>query len=316
MRVIVTGASGFLGKHVIDSMMAHDVDVEVVGVTRKRGLQTKGPARLVTADLRDESVVRTVLGGQDCDVCVHLAGVMPPQATDEVFRTNVLATANLLRYVRLRKVVLISSAAVYGPAGMSGLVTEEMPPAPVSSYGLSCLARECVASMYCKEKRVELIILRLFNLVGPGQGDHMMAPNFARQIALIEASQQEPRLHTRRLDTWRDYVDVRDAAVAISAVVFKEGALPHITNIGSGVLYSGQQVLDELLALTDRPIEVISIREPAWENDVPRMGNGSNLAASSLGWTPARQLIDSLADVLEDWRERIVVSPGPIRTDA
>ena len=169
--------------------------------------------------------------------------------------------------------------------------------------------------MYCKEKRVELIILRLFNLIGPGQGDHMMAPNFARQIALIEASQQEPRLHTRRLDTWRDYVDVRDAAVAISAVVFKAGALPPITNIGSGVLHSGQQVLDELLSLTDRPIEVISICEPAWENDVPRMGNGSNLAAFSLGWVPARQLIDSLTDVLEGWRERIVGSPGPIRTD-
>ena len=159
--------------------------------------------------------------------------------------------------------------------------------------------------MFCEAGGIELVILRLFNLIGPAQSEHMMVPAFARQIALIETGRQEPCLRTGPLDTWRDYVDVRDAASAVAKATFAEDALPSIVNIGSGALWSGQQVLDALLSLTDLPIEVVSTSAPERVSDVPRLGNGSTLANTLLGWTPTRELCASLSDVLADRRERM-----------
>ena len=305
MRVIVTGASGFLGRHVLSALSAHEPEARLIGITRERRLEASGVSLALTADLADETEARAALANLGCDVCVHAAGAVPPQPVGAMFRANVAATANLLGNLRTRRFILISSAAVYGPAGSPGLVTEQAPTAPVSPYGQSCLARESVARRFCEARGIDLLILRLFNLIGPGQSEHMMVPAFARQIALIETGRQEPCLRTGRLDTWRDYVDVRDAASAVAKATIADDGLPSIVNIGSGALWSGRQVLDALLSLTGGPIDVVSTSAPERVSDVPRLGNGSRLADTALGWTPTRELSASLADVLADWRQRV-----------
>lgn len=305
MKVLLTGAHGFLGTHVISSLVSHPAGTQIIGISRQQHSRGSELALSFSVDLREEPAIRALLEKYEFDTCVHLAGVMPPRPVDDMFQTNILGTANLLRYVRTRRVILISSAAVYGQADNSGLVTEEAPVAPVNPYGHGCVARECVARMFCTERRIELLLLRLFNLVGPGQSDHMMVPAFARQIALIESGQQEPILRVGCLDTRRDYVDVRDVATAISNAVLKH-PLPPIVNIGSGILHSGRQVLEKLLLLTDRSLQVISCFDPERRGDVPCLGNGSNLARSSLDWAPTRQLESSLADILANWRKRMM----------
>lgn len=308
MRILITGASGFLGRHVTEALNRLGQDVELIALSRQRNLDLAGVTATLRADVSNAEEVALSLKGTRVDACVHVAGAMPPASSSTLHQGNVAGTANLIEALEANRqpcrFVLLSSCAVYGHAGSAGDVDEATPLAPLTAYGESCVAREMVARLLAPGRGLELVTVRLFNLVGPGQPDTMMVPAVARQIARIEKSLQPPTLSVGRLDTLRDYVDVRDAATAVASITLAARPAAPILNLGSGVVSSGAEVLDVLVGLSEVPLAIDARQDARRSTDIPRIRNRSELARTRLPWTPRYTLRDSLTETLADWRTR------------
>ena len=162
-------------------------------------------------------------------------------------------------------------------------------------------------------QRLRVVRLRPFNHTGPGQSADLVIPAFARQVARIAAGLQPPVLEVGNLDTWRDFLDVRDVCAAYVACIDRRATLPpgSILNIGSGRPRRIGDVLAELMTLARVTAEVRVETSRTRGNDVRRTVADAGRARALLGWAPAVPLARTLADVLDDWRQRIGAEAGP-----
>lgn len=302
MRVLVTGASGFLGRHACLALSRRGADLVTLDLP---GRPAPGPARHIEFDPAGREGAQRLAAEGPFDCTVHLAGATSGGDGD-LHRANVLSVeAVLARLGRSAgRMVLAGSSAVYGRVEPSRFpVSEGEPPVPVSPYGLSMLRREEAARRLCGRLEMPLCTLRLFNLAGPGQEPVMLVPSAARQLAMIEAGMQPPVLRLGSLCARRDYVDVRDAAEAFAAAVL-DSEVSGALNISSGVSTGGAEVIAMLAGFFDCLPEIDAAEEgrPAGVEDLP--GNPA-AAFAALGWTASIPLGKTLADTALDWKERI-----------
>ena len=296
-RVLVTGAGGFVGRHVMD-------------VARAAGLEVVA----AEGDLRDADRARSAVAEAQPSGVVHLAAVRgagagPGAAHTGALAANAAMSANVLGAVAELApdavVLLPGSAAQYGHGALEALA-ESAPLAPVSAYGAAKSAIE-LAALQSSPSRV--VCARTFNLIGPGQPPGAPVASWARQLAEAEAQPGAPRtLRTGRLDVVRDLLDVRDAADAYLALLAAGVEGPVNVCSGHGVLLS--DVLDLLLASTSTEVE--HARDPGLEriHDPPHVvGDLSRLQALT-GWAPRRTLERSVVDVLDAWREQVRSAAG------
>ncbi len=305
----MTGAGGFLGRHVLRSLASSLTDITVHGLDLPHVVQPgNDPDCVHHCDLSDLSAVRNVMAKIHPETVIHLAGLIQSNDSEALHRANVTATKNLLAFLPNPPghLIQISSSAVYGVPEVLP-VAETHPLAPVSPYGESMVDRENVVRIWARDTNIRLTLLRLFNISGPGQAPGMMVPAFARQIALIEAGMQEPHMTVGRLDTYREIMDVRDVANAVAASVglLATTQREQILNVCTGESRQGQEILDLLLGLATTHIEVEQIMQEGRSTDVMDIRGDSTNIGSSLDWSPQFSLETTLRDVLDDWRQRI-----------
>ncbi len=246
MNLLITGAAGFLGRAVV---RAADQSFSITTLDA-----VPLPGRHILCDIGDGEALRKALSGRSFHTVIHLAGLARGN-DDELERVNVLGTRNLVSATQGAFLVNTSSCAVYGlPAAADGTVDEDQPPAPLTPYGKSMLARELEVSRG--------VSMRLFNITGPGQGPGMLVPDLAERLARIALGLSAGPLTTGPLNTMRDYLDVRDAARAILAAAGAR-SLPPALNLGSGTARSGYQVLQVLQEAMDVFPEVLADDRPA-----------------------------------------------------
>jgi GDP-4-dehydro-6-deoxy-D-mannose reductase len=228
---------------------------------------------------------------------------------DVLYIVNVLGTEHVLKAVcqaDLDPVIVIpGSSAVYGLVRPDDLpIRESQPFRPSNPYAVSKIAQEMLAYTYYARYGLKVIRTRAFNLVGPGQPSSLVGSAFAQQIARIEAGYAEPVLRVGNLAAQRDFVDVRDA-VGAYWLAAQRGQPGDVYNICSGLGVSIRTCLDELLMLTEEPIEVVQDPTRVRPSDIPvSVGDGS-LLRKQTGWRPMIPLERSLADLLEEWRGRV-----------
>ena len=306
--VLVTGASGFAGGHLVEHLASTG---QVVGWTRSTPPpELRDLARWEQVDLLDRDRVRRAIADLRPTHIYHCAGV-PHVAeswrdTARSLEGNVLATEHLfdaLRRAGVRSRVLVpGSSMVYAPS--SEPITEDDPIAPASPYALSKLAQEELARRARKEDGLEIVITRSFNHTGPRQTAAFAAPSMARQIAMIEAGALAPVIKVGNLDAERDLTDVRDVVRAYAALM-TSAASDDVYNVASGVARTIRSVLDALIARAKVPVRVESEPARMRPNDVPFMaGNPSRLTAAT-GWRPLITFERMLDDLLDYWRTRI-----------
>ncbi|MGC8857110.1 MAG: SDR family NAD(P)-dependent oxidoreductase, partial [Anaerolineae bacterium] len=194
MKALVTGGAGFIGSHIVQALLARGAEVRVLdnfSTGRQENLQgLRGRLEVREGDVRDAARVAEVVQG--VEVIFHQAAfVSVPQSLQEpqtCFEINVSGTATLLeaaRRARVRRVVIASSAAVYGESRALPL-SEETPPAPLSPYAVSKRVDEMYAALYTQALGLEVVALRYFNVYGPRQRpDSMYAaavPIFIRRL--------------------------------------------------------------------------------------------------------------------------------------
>jgi GDP-4-dehydro-6-deoxy-D-mannose reductase len=305
--VLVTGAGGFLGRHVVRALRRELTGASIHGLDLPGVRQPEDALDAAHAcDLGDAEAAGRALAAVRAEVVVHLAGLIQSRDRDALHRANVTGTENLLAALSTApaRVVLIGSSAVYGAPDRLPVV-EASPLRPATSYGETMLLREEAARRRAARDGTALAILRLFNLCGPGQAPSMMLPAWARQLARIEAGRQEPTLTVGRLDTRRELIDVRDVAVAVAAAATcPDAGLAGVLNVCTGVSIRGAEVLERLLDLATVRPRVEQVAQEGRAADVPDLRGDPAAIRRALGWSPRLALETTLRDVLDDWRAR------------
>ncbi len=318
MKVLITGLTGFVGPYVAAEVARRDPAAEIFGlVLVPADLETAGylPASVqsLAGNVTDAESLRAAMRAVQPDVVFHLAAASSVATSwsqpGEAFEVNAVGTLNLLEAIRDfapgAMTVIASSAEVYGGAvDDDHPLAETAPYRPASPYAASKAAQDLLSGSFGKAYGLRVIRLRLFNQTGPRRPPHFVASSFARQISLIEAGHQPAEIKVGNLDARRDFVDVRDAARAYWLVAEK-GVAGAAYNICSGRSVEMSYLLDQLLSLAGLSVDVVPDPDRMRPADIPLLVGDPTLFNATTGWVAKIPLEQSLADLLEWWRNRI-----------
>lgn len=298
MKALITGAAGFVGHHLTAALEA--AGDTVVGVDRGNG-----------PDLLDPDGWRDLLAAERPDAVYHLGGfsdVGGSWATPvETFRVNADGTLNVLQAciaAGVQRVLAVSSADVYGKVSLSELpLSEDAPLRPVSPYAASKIAADYLGLQAWIGYGLEVLRVRAFNHLGPGQSNRFVAPALAERIALNELDGGEV-VPVGNLTPRRDFTDVRDVVRAYRLLV-EHGEPGEAYNVCSGVDIAISELADRLVSMAHREMRLEGDQSLQRPVDVPVLRGDYTKLNKATGWEPEISLDQTLADLLDEWRARV-----------
>jgi GDP-4-dehydro-6-deoxy-D-mannose reductase len=313
VRILVTGAAGFVGQHLLTYLAAQSPQPELHGVVLNPADRSLVSAHYHTLDLRDADAISALIAALHPEHIYHLAAqANVGRSHDHVWdtlETNIHLQVNLLEAVRRApkspRVVVVSSGEIYGNATEADRALDESAPfRPTSPYSVSKIAQDMLGLQYFITHQLPIMRARPFNHLGPGQGLGFVAPDFAMQIARIEAGQQESVIRVGNLQAERDFTDVRDIVRAYH-LIMSRGTPGDAYNIAAGKTCTIDYVLKTLLGFSSVPIEVRIDTALLRPGNAHRSCGDSSLLTRVTGWQPLIPLEQTLHDLLDDCRQRI-----------
>ena len=314
MRVLITGATGFVGSYLLEHYSRYD---EIHATRRHRSdrmnvshIEAKGEVEWHTMDLTDAHSVSKVIKFVKPDIIHHLAAQsFVPASWDypaETFKINVLGTINLFEAVREYSpeavIHIASSSEVYGiPDRLP--ITEGLIPNPVSPYGVSKLAMDRLGYQYHKSYGLRVVITRAFNHTGPRRGEQFVCSSFAKQVAQIEKA-GGGNIAVGNLTATRDFTDVRDICRAYVLAVRKcDYGTPY--NICSEQEISIGDVLKKLIKHSKVEIGVVQDPKRLRPSDLHTLQGDCRRFRKRTNWKREYDLDVTLRQLLEYWRARV-----------
>lgn len=305
--VLVTGAAGFVGSHLIERLEKEPA--QVVAWLRPDTEPLFAGTRVVwhAVEMQDRDAVVAALEAFRPSEIYHLAGV--PHVGDswahvhDTFAGNVLATHHLfdgLRRLRLSPRVLITSTAfVYAPQNRA--IREDDEIRPNSPYGTSKLGQEMVAQRAWADDGIPALVARSFNHVGPRQAPSFVASSIAKQIAEIEAGKRAPTLLMGNLESERDITDVRDTVRAYQLMM--ASARPGVPyNVCTGTPVRISELVTLITSKARVPITIERDASRFRPNDTPLVLGDCSQLVRDTGWSPEIPLDRTIEDLLAYWR--------------
>lgn len=313
MRVLITGITGFAGSHLADYLLSQGL--EVYGTVRWRSKldniqHIRKNLRLIEADMRDGYSLTTAVSESKPEYVFHLAAQsfvpMSWRAPADTMETNAIGTIHLFEAIRKADsepiIHVAGSSEEYGMVYPDELpISETSPLRPLSPYGVSKVAQDKLSYQYHKSYGLKVVVTRAFNHTGPRRGEPFVTSNFAKQIAAIEKG-AEPVIYVGNLDAQRDFSDVRDITKAYWLAINK--CEPgEVYNICSEKAIAIRELLNLLLAMTDKDIEIKQDPSRLRPSDVQVLQGNCSKFKRQTGWEPEIPLEKTLQDLLNYWRE-------------
>ncbi len=313
MRILITGATGFVGSHLTEALSARGENA-IFGICRSGQWPADGRTlaermQLRAADLGDRAALQRVLTEVKPDWIFNLAGY--PHAgrsfkeRDQAWAGNLDATRNLCETVigwgGWPRILYVSSGLIYGE-GQGSVCDENAPLRPASPYAASKAAADIAASQYARNPGLDIVRVRPLNHVGPGQTPDYAIPRFASQIVAIELGKQSPLIETGDLSAVRDFTDVRDMVQAY-ILLLEKGRRGEAYNVASGTERRMRDVLERLMVLSGCRAEIRSQQDSRPTDSIVARLDITKLRQDS-GWEPKISFDQTLQDTLDYWRRR------------
>ena len=312
MKVLITGSTGMIGGHFVTA--CEKKNWETTGLSRSTSHSRQSPIlnhQHHECDILDRGSLLVLLEKLKPDIIIHMAAQAFNGASwgseDYTHQANFTGTLNLLNAARQKcpnaKILLACSSAEYGDVQPEDCpLKEERLLRPITPYGVSKTSCETLGYQYFANYGMQIYLPRLFIHVGTGHPPATAIQNFARQIALIKKGRLEPIMRVGRLDTARDFIDVRDGVEGMLRLLEK-GQPGQPINICNQKAHTIQEVLDILLEESD--LEVTVEEDPALlrPSDEPLL-LGDNSRLQTLGWKRQYTFPETLRAVYEDWLSR------------
>jgi NAD dependent epimerase/dehydratase len=306
--VLVTGAGGFIGSHLVERLLAENARVRAFvrynsrgdpGFLRMLSDEDRARVEMIAGNLEDEDAVRKAADG--VDVVFHLGALISiPYSYRhplEVAKTNLLGTMNVLlacRDLRVKRMVHISSSEVYGTA-IHVPISESHPLQGQSPYSASKIGADKLAeSFYCAFS-LPVVTVRPFNTYGPRQSTRAVIP-----VIITQALTQD-KIHLGNLNTIRDFTFVLDTVSGMIKAAQVEGVEGQVMNLGTGQEIRIGELAEKIIQKTGREVEIVvdSDRLRPQASEVMRLISDNSLARKSLGWEPQTSLDDGLDRTIE-----------------
>jgi NAD dependent epimerase/dehydratase len=306
--VLVTGAGGFIGSHLVERLLAENARVRAFvrynsrgdpGFLRMLSDEDRARVEMIAGNLEDQDAVRKAADG--VDVVFHLGALISiPYSYRhplEVAKTNLLGTMNVLlacRDLRVKRMVHISSSEVYGTA-IHVPISESHPLQGQSPYSASKIGADKLAeSFYCAFS-LPVVTVRPFNTYGPRQSTRAVIP-----VIITQALTQD-KIHLGNLNTIRDFTFVLDTVSGMIKAAQVEGVEGQVMNLGTGQEIRIGELAEKIIQKTGREVEIVvdSDRLRPQASEVMRLISDNSLARKSLGWEPQISLDDGLDRTIE-----------------
>ena len=289
--ILVTGASGFVGRHLASLLLARGY--RVVGLDRGPDLNLPDGVEPLLADLQDPTSLAGI--SRTWDGVIHLAGASIPSLFSNpapvVF--NLEITLNLLHHLRDSRVLLVSSCHVYAPSTTRR--KESDPILPQGLYGLSKHLVEQVAPHY--QGRLDVRVARPYNHLGPGLRPELMVPSLLRRLSALPPGDDSPVL-MEGLNSTRDFIDVRDVVSAYVAILETDSSKGGTFNVCTGKGYAIKEVVATAMDLLGRRRPIQFNDRPNSSDDIPYLVGDPEQLTAATGWVATHNLSDSLANML------------------
>lgn len=306
-RVLVTGAGGFIGSHLVETLAAHGARVRAFVRYNSRGdpglLSLLPPdlqpqLEIIAGDLRDLPALISAL--REVEVVFHLGALIAIPYSYlhpvEVVQSNVLGTLNVLLAARengVARVVHTSSSEVYGSA-VRVPIDETHPLQGQSPYSASKIAADKLAeSFYCAYD-LPVVTVRPFNTYGPRQSARAVIPTIITQALTQEV------ISLGNLDTRRDFTFVSDTVAGFLKAAETDGVEGEVFNLGVGSDIRVGDLVTEILALlgVQKEIKIAPVRLRPTKSEVQRLLSDNRRARDCLGWTPRVDLRQGLSETI------------------
>ncbi|MBN2377942.1 MAG: GDP-mannose 4,6-dehydratase [Sedimentisphaerales bacterium] len=304
--VLVTGAAGFLGRHLLNTIAnSPNAPDRIIALDSR----LRPPTEIITpisCDLTDSNTTAEIIRETRPDGIIHLAGVAVADPLT-CFNVNTRAAANLLdaasQLANPPRVIIIGTAAQYGiTSGDNIIVDENFPLNPLTPYALSKTMQEQWALHYARTGRVPLCCVRIFNIIGPGQSPNLVPAAFLQQLADVLAGRAE-EICVGNTTTKRDFTDVRDVTEALWKLLTTDNDTnEQVFNLASGKAVKIADLLDTCLTFADREIPVRHDPARLKAADVPVIIGNNEKLRNTIDWTATIDWQQSLRDMWQEIR--------------
>ncbi len=313
MNVLITGAAGFAGSHLIERLLL-DGQYNIFGIVRSREAikniaHLEHQIHLIKCELKDFSIVKHAIDDSRPDVIFHLAAktYIPDSFNDpaNVLVNNTAPEINIFESVKTLKlnplILVASSSEVYGKVLANEVpLTESQELRPGNTYAVSKVTQEYLARQYHQSYGLKTIVTRTFNHTGPRRGQQFVESNFTKQFVEMKKGTRKPELQVGNLESLRDFTDVRDVIRAY-VMLANQGIPGETYQIASNHAIPIYSIVDMLAEITGIHPEIVQDPERMRPSDTPILVGNYEKLHRLTGWTPTIPLKKTLEDLVSYW---------------